>query len=704
MPPSSQYDRPRQHPAGSEGSGHPSKRRRDDHDDHRRGGGRYGEPSGSRDRDSRRREDEFERGAKRDYSANGSGASANGQRGYGGREVRDWDPREHNTSSSSSSGQKRPRDGVSVRFAESSTTNQGHTEYSSRDDRLSSDADIEYELQTEEDQARLIEERRKRRQAILLKHQNDATQLSIPSASDVQSPKTEQIRPSTSKTGTESPPSDEERKFEVELEKDFKDNQAGVQQRSGATTKDRGEGVSAAEYDPSIDRALDDARARERLNHHQNGTEEVTATGMAAGIGEAKERVEDREDGSDYEEVEVDEEDDVDDMFSFGDDDDGGNQEKKKKKTIRVKKGTVPSTAVPTSSAASLKDNWDDPDGYYRIILGERLGEKGRFQVFANLGRGMFSSVVKARDMMRDEKEVAIKIVRRQETMYKAGLKEMSVLEKLAKMDPEDKRHIIRLEGHFEHRNHLCMVFESKSMNLREVVKRFGKDVGLNLRAVRAYAHQMFLALSLMRKATIMHADIKPDNILVNETKSVLKICDLGSASDLSEMEITPYLVSRFYRAPEIILGLPYDCAIDMWSIGCTLYEVYTGQILFPGRSNNQMLLLHQELRGTKFTSKQLRRAQFSSHHFDEQNNFLSFSTVEKAAGAPLVRKVPQFTGGDGVLRERLLPANTARGLSDVELKLTNQFIDLLTKTLDLDAVRRITPQQALQHPFFSTP
>lgn len=332
----------------------------------------------------------------------------------------------------------------------------------------------------------------------------------------MQSPKTEQVRPSTSKTGTESPPLDEERKFEVELEKDFEDNQAGVQQGSSATTKDRGEGVSAAEYDPSIDRALDDARAFERLHHHQNGTEEVTTTGMAAGIGEAKERVEDREDESDYEEVEVDEEDDVDDMFSFGDDDDGGNQEKKKKKTIRVKKGTVPPTAVPTSSAASLKDNWDDPDGYYRIILGERLGEKGRFQVFANLGRGMFSSVVKARDMMRDEKEVAIKIVRRQETMYKAGLKEMSVLEKLATMDPEDKRHIIRLEGHFEHRNHLCMVFESKSMNLREVVKRFGKDVGLNLRAVRAYAHQMFLALSLMRKATIMHADIKPDNILVS--------------------------------------------------------------------------------------------------------------------------------------------------------------------------------------------
>ena len=53
-------------------------------------------------------------------------------------------------------------------------------------------------------------------------------------------------------------------------------------------------------------------------------------------------------------------------------------------------------------------------------------------------------------------------------------------------------------------------------MNLRDVIKRFGKDVGLNMRAVRAYAHQMFLALSLMRKCSIVHADIKPDNILVS--------------------------------------------------------------------------------------------------------------------------------------------------------------------------------------------
>jgi serine/threonine protein kinase len=103
----------------------------------------------------------------------------------------------------------------------------------------------------------------------------------------------------------------------------------------------------------------------------------------------------------------------------------------------------------------------------------------------------------------------------------------------------------------------------------------------------------------------------------------MLKICDLGSASDSSENEITPYLVSRFYRAPEIILGMPYDSAIDVWSVGCTLYELYTGKILFTGRTNNQMLRSIMDCRG-KFTTKMLKRAQFAHIHFDEMANFRS--------------------------------------------------------------------------------
>ena len=89
-------------------------------------------------------------------------------------------------------------------------------------------------------------------------------------------------------------------------------------------------------------------------------------------------------------------------------------------------------------------------------------------------------------------------------------------------------------------------------MNLREVLKKYGREVGLHIKAVRSYTQQLLLALKLLKRCSILHADIKPDNILVNDTKLLLKLCDFGSASHISENEITPYLVSRFYRAPEI--------------------------------------------------------------------------------------------------------------------------------------------------------
>jgi len=223
-------------------------------------------------------------------------------------------------------------------------------------------------------------------------------------------------------------------------------------------------------------------------------------------------------------------------------------------------------------------------------------------------------------------------------------------------------------------------------MNLREVVKRFGKDVGLSVAAVRAYANQLFVALAHLRKLTIVHADLKPDNILVGENKAMLKVCDLGSAADVMEGgEPTPYLVSRFYRAPEIILGLPYDGAIDVWSIGCTLYELYTGRILFPGRSNAHMLLLMTELRG-RFNTKLVRRARFGDTYFDDMGAFVHPDA--KTVNAPRTRD----------LKARLMPPGERFG--DAEAKALGQFVDLLEKCLMLDPARRITPREALAHGF----
>lgn len=292
----------------------------------------------------------------------------------------------------------------------------------------------------------------------------------------------------------------------------------------------------------------------------------------------------------------------------------------------------------------------DDKDGYYKIRIGEVVN--GRYQVQSTLGKGMFSGVARAVDIT-NKKLVAIKMMRNNDALRKGGFTEIAILQKLNDADPENRKHIVKFERHFEHKGHLCLAFENLSLNLREVLRKFGNNIGINLGATRAYAHQIFVALAHLRKCSIVHADLKPDNILVgtrriysnsfvanpaqvNETRNVLKICDLGTAIDRSDAatahtEITPYLVSRFYRAPEIILGMPYDYAIDMWSIGCTLYELYTGKILFAGDSNNQMLKAIMEIRG-KFSAKLYKRGELSHMHFDEAGNFIS-AEQDKALG-----------------------------------------------------------------------
>ena len=88
-----------------------------------------------------------------------------------------------------------------------------------------------------------------------------------------------------------------------------------------------------------------------------------------------------------------------------------------------------------------------------------------------------------------------------------------------------------------------------------------------------------------MKEMQIIHCDLKPENIILKEkNKSGIKVIDFGSSCFRSK-RIYTYIQSRFYRAPEIILGLPYDHGIDMWSFGCILAELYTGYPLFPGEN-----------------------------------------------------------------------------------------------------------------------
>jgi len=344
-----------------------------------------------------------------------------------------------------------------------------------------------------------------------------------------------------------------------------------------------------------------------------------------------------------------------------------------------------------------LTDNYDDAEGYYNFQVGEILAEK--YEVFATHGRGVFSSVLRARDVSvsgRDKgdcPQVAVKVIRANDTMYKAGKMERVILKKLSQADPEGKKHCIKMLDSFEYRNHLCLVFEPMDMNLRDLTKKYGRGIGLHINAVKVYAAQMFIALLHLQQCGVLHADIKPDNILVNESRTAVKICDFGSAMFSGDNEITPYLVSRFYRSPEVILGLPYDHPMDMWSIGCVIYELFTGQILFKGRTNNEMLKCMMDVKGP-FPKKMIKKAEFAFKHFDLHDANLAFSLEEE----DLVTKQPVKRNiNNPVTRESF--SKLLSNHSDKKKKVA-QLVDLLERIFVFEPEKRITPIQALNHPF----
>jgi len=396
---------------------------------------------------------------------------------------------------------------------------------------------------------------------------------------------------------------------------------------------------------------------------------------------------------------------DSEDMFGESDEEeengsDANAGENAKMSTTQQKAAAGGTGGAHENNSLALKDNWDDVEGYYRAKLGELLDD-GRYEVTeTNFGKGVFSSVLKAKDL-KSSSFVAIKIIRNNETMRKASKTEIAILKKLSDRDPEHKKHVVQFHRSFEFRGHVFLVFEKLAMNLREAAKKFGRDVGISISAVRVYARQLFVALMHLQKCGIVHADIKPDNVLVNDQLNVLKICDFGSAIFNADNELTPYLASRFYRAPEVVLGLPYSFPIDLWAVGCCLYELYVGKICFPGKSNNEMLKYFVEMKGA-VPKKVLRKAAFKEKHFDREEN-LRIAEVDKVTGKTMFRVFDSNTlsaNKTGHLESILSAVCVEHGGDDFERKKVRQLSDLLEKIFILDPERRITASECLQHPF----
>ncbi|KPI44147.1 Serine/threonine-protein kinase prp4 [Cyphellophora attinorum] len=563
----------------------------------------------------------------------------------------------------------------------------------SQSDKTYTDQPEEHEPIPVMDEAAIIEERRKRREAMRDKYRGQATPLLVQalhlnadSNRDTPGPTaSEGASPAASTLGVVDNGSPRSRELTPASPRSPQVNsQASPARSSGqddmfADGDPEEDGPSAADYDPTAD--MQDERARHDSRLFKEDDKSIEEAEKQVEIHASIEGDEAPPKAREF------------DMFADDDDDDMFAEEA----PARPSNATAVAPKGAQALDARLMDNWDDHEGYYITILGELIDN--RYSVTDTLGRGMFASVIRATDS-KTNMPVAIKIVRNNESMRKAGAKELDILQNLAANDPDDKKHVVRLLRSFDHKGHLCMVFENMSMNLREVLKKFGRDIGINIKAIRAYSQQLMLGLSLLKKCQYIHADLKPDNILANDAHNLIKIADLGSASPITENATAPYLVSRFYRAPEVILGIPYDFGIDMWSVGCTLFELYTGKILFTGRNNNNMLRAIMDCRG-KFPHKLLRRGALIYEHFDDLLNFRSQET-DKVTGRVVMKLVDIKAKPVRDLRSRLMPKG--KKMDDQERKELEMFLDLLDKCLDLRPEKRITPTEALKHPFIMRP
>ncbi|XP_024896868.1 dual specificity tyrosine-phosphorylation-regulated kinase 4 [Pteropus alecto] len=316
------------------------------------------------------------------------------------------------------------------------------------------------------------------------------------------------------------------------------------------------------------------------------------------------------------------------------------------------------------------RTSFDDEHGSYMKVLHDHVAY--RYEVLEMIGKGSFGQVAKCLDHKNNEL-VALKIIRNKKRFHHQALVELKILEALRRKDKDNTYNVVHMKDFFYFRNHLCITFELLGINLYELMKN-NSFQGFSLSIVRRFTLSVLKCLQMLYVEKIIHCDLKPENIVLYQKGQVsVKVIDFGSSCYQHEKVYT-YIQSRFYRSPEVILGHPYNMAIDMWSLGCIMAELYTGYPLFPGENEVEQLACIMEVLGlppNHFIQTASRRQTF----FDSK-------------GFP-----KNITNNRGKKRYP-----DSKDLTMVLKTYDSSFLDFLRRCLVWEPSLRMTPDQALKH------
>ncbi|KAG7386488.1 hypothetical protein PHYPSEUDO_015588 [Phytophthora pseudosyringae] len=318
-----------------------------------------------------------------------------------------------------------------------------------------------------------------------------------------------------------------------------------------------------------------------------------------------------------------------------------------------------------------------EPNKDWRPRAGTLIGD--RYKVEMAIGEAVFSRTYKCIDTTTDQ-SVCLKIIKNNKEYFDQGLDEIRVLEYIDHNCKVDERHLVRLLDAFYFREHLIIVTELLRDNLYEFSRLLLQRGVINYFSIprlKKITIEVLEALDTLHLLGIVHCDLKPENILIqNFSACSVKVIDFGSACFTTD-ELTTYIQSRSYRAPEVILGLLYDTKIDLWSLGCVIAEMFTGEVLFRNDSEQTLLARILATIGPIPASLLADRADLQHQLIDT-----GLFTVD-----PL---------GNGVLAAslHLPPLEQAVHTSDAE------FLAFLRALLQIDPALRLSAREALAHPW----
>ena len=338
--------------------------------------------------------------------------------------------------------------------------------------------------------------------------------------------------------------------------------------------------------------------------------------------------------------------------------------------------------------------------GHFYVVLGEDADPgDGRFKILSLLGQGTFGKVVECWDRKRKQ-FCAVKIVRNIMKYTRDAAVEVQYMQQLALADPKDTKPFIKPWKSFLNAGgHMCIVMPRHGPCILEILQRYGP---FSMSQIADLAFQMGQGLDFLHTtAHLVHTDLKPENILLYESgykhneklfdaqgveitrPLYIRICDLGGCSEANQGNRT-IVTTRHYRAPEVVLGLGWIYPTDMWSVGCILWELLTGKLLFDTHDNLEHLHLMERILGPL-------PPHWGKQCSDEAKSFFA---------APSLTALLPPAASSSVKLSRLSPLYTTVKEHCSDETLVQFLYSLLSRLFEYEPALRMTAKDLSEHPF----